>query len=132
MLSFGIYNVVFSAVYYSFTDRSHTYTRDLFIQYSGSASMMLLIPEQVVRSNSTLEHDLEVLGRRSSSSTPTGAGIGTGTGLLSKLSVFRNPQFLSLTIAQLISSFGIFIPLYYLQSKAIKKQNPKSIDISIP
>ena len=95
---------------------------------------MLRIPGSVVTSNSKIEDDLEsidvVLESRSTNSTYTGTGTGTGTGIgfISKLNVFKNPQFLSLTIAQLVSSFGLFIPLYYLQSKSTKKQKPTNID----
>lgn len=33
------------------------------------------------------------------------------------LHVFKNPQFLSLTLAELAASIGYLIPLYYMQSK---------------
>jgi len=33
------------------------------------------------------------------------------------LHVFKNPQFLSLTMAELAASIGYLIPLYYMQSK---------------
>jgi hypothetical protein len=33
------------------------------------------------------------------------------------LHVFKNPQFLSLTVAEFTASIGYLIPLYYMQSK---------------
>src|SRR5690349_11452921 len=95
---------------------------------------MLRIPGSVVISNNKIEDDIESvdvgLESRSTNSIYTGTGTGTGTGIgfISKLKVFKDPQFLSLTIAQLVSSSGLFIPLYYLQSKSTKKQKPTSID----
>ncbi|KAK3805478.1 MAG: major facilitator superfamily domain-containing protein [Linnemannia gamsii] len=89
----------------------------------GSGSIMLRIPGSVVTSSNKIEDDLEsidvVLESRSTNSIDTGTGTGTGIGFISKLKVFKDPQFLSLTIAQLVSSFGLFIPLYYLQTYAI-------------
>lgn len=40
------------------------------------------------------------------------------------LHVFKNPQFLSLTMAELAASIGYLIPLYYMQSKSSSFQSP--------
>lgn len=43
-------------------------------------------------------------------------------GFFESLKVFRDPQFLALTMAELAASIGYLIPLYYMQSK------PKIVD----
>lgn len=40
-------------------------------------------------------------------------------GFFAELKVFKNPQFLSLTCAELAASIGFLIPMYYFQSKLI-------------
>ena len=43
------------------------------------------------------------------------------------LKVFKDPQFLSLSLAELAASIGILIPLYYMQSKSLGLVTPASI-----
>lgn len=38
-------------------------------------------------------------------------------GFFESLKMFRDPQFLALTMAELAASIGYLIPLYYMQSK---------------
>ncbi|KAF9994377.1 hypothetical protein BGZ80_001482 [Entomortierella chlamydospora] len=41
------------------------------------------------------------------------------TGFFSELKVFKNPQFLSLTFAEIAASIGFLIPLYYFQTYSL-------------
>jgi hypothetical protein len=56
-----------------------------------------------------LNHMSEKLSQKTK---PTGI-----VGFFADLKVFKNPQFLSLTFAELAASVGFLIPMYYFQSK---------------
>lgn len=45
------------------------------------------------------------------------ASINSDKSFFEALKVFKDPQFLSLSIAELAASIGFLIPLYYMQSK---------------
>ena len=45
--------------------------------------------------------------------------IGEDKSFFEALKVFKDPQFLSLSVAELAASIGFLIPLYYMQSKCL-------------
>lgn len=45
------------------------------------------------------------------------AGLAVIKSFFAELKVFKNPQFLSLTFAEIAASIGFLIPMYYFQSK---------------
>lgn len=84
---------------------------------SGTASFLIVeresgkkVPEpRSVITDLELNHMSEKLSQKTK---PTGIA-----GFFAELKVFKNPQFLSLTFAELAASVGFLIPMYYFQSK---------------
>ncbi|KAF9414761.1 hypothetical protein BGZ94_000287 [Podila epigama] len=95
----------------------------------GTASFLIVeresgkeVPEPVTPSSDVeMGAVSEKLASSSSPSTPEESEpkMGGLKGFFSELKVFKNPQFLSLTCAEVAASIGFLIPMYYFQTYSV-------------
>lgn len=75
---------------------------------SGGASLLISESKEHYAAKESIEDELDEKPE---------ASITEDKSFFEALKVFKDPQFLSLSIAELAASIGFLIPLYYMQSR---------------
>lgn len=88
------------------------------LKNSGTASFLIVERESGKKmpepNHEITDLELNQMSEKlSQKAKPTGIA-----GFFAELKVFKNPQFLSLTFAELAASVGFLIPMYYFQSRS--------------